>query len=322
LPAETLWSEIIDVLRGFVALRSPCALVGFPNHDNVGDSAIWCGTLAVLDELGVAVVYVCDAASYSSEALAAALPDGVILLAGGGNFGDLWPTEQDVRERVLADFPDRRVVQLPQSLHFEDRRALDRARSIVDRHGELILFWRERQSLELAQESFAAPHFLCPDLAFALDRPALRRQPEWDILWLMRDDKESCNYPFPECRPPDARLDWPQALAAGSLWSAAHLEAPPASTGADPSLYAALAAARLEQGCRFLANARVVVTDRLHGHVLALLLGLPHVLMDNSYGKVRSFHETWTRDCDLVHWAETPAQAESLAAGLVAEVRS
>ena len=37
------------------------------------------------------------------------------------------------------------------------------------------------------------------------------------------------------------------------------------------------------------------MSDRLHAHILCLLMGIPHVLLDNTYGKVRSFHETWTQ---------------------------
>lgn len=39
------------------------------------------------------------------------------------------------------------------------------------------------------------------------------------------------------------------------------------------------------------------------------MLGIPHVVLDNSYGKVRSFYETWTRDAPIVRWADTAAEA-------------
>ena len=38
-----------------------------------------------------------------------------------------------------------------------------------------------------------------------------------------------------------------------------------------------------------------MVTDRLHGHILSLLLDLPNALVDNSYGKVRNFVDLWTK---------------------------
>ena len=39
-----------------------------------------------------------------------------------------------------------------------------------------------------------------------------------------------------------------------------------------------------------------MVTDRLHAHILSLLLDIPHVVLDNSYGKVGGFVDAWTAD--------------------------
>ncbi len=44
------------------------------------------------------------------------------------------------------------------------------------------------------------------------------------------------------------------------------------------------------------SRGRVVVTDRLHGHIFCILMGIPHVILDNSYGKLMSFHQTYTYD--------------------------
>jgi pyruvyl transferase EpsO len=53
---------------------------------------------------------------------------------------------------------------------------------------------------------------------------------------------------------------------------------------------------------RLLAAGRRVVTDRLHGHILCLLVGIPHCLYDNSYGKNREFYRAWTSSSDFVTW--------------------
>ena len=45
-----------------------------------------------------------------------------------------------------------------------------------------------------------------------------------------------------------------------------------------------------------LSTGGLVVTDRLHAHILSLLLDIPHVLLDNSYGKVAGFADQWTGD--------------------------
>jgi exopolysaccharide biosynthesis predicted pyruvyltransferase EpsI len=82
--------------------------------------------------------------------------------------------------------------------------------------------------------------------------------------------------------------------------------------------YDPLARERLARGTRLLGRGRAVITDRLHGHILSVLLGIPHVLLDNSYAKNRAFYETWTRNSTLTAWAETPEQALELARGMLA----
>lgn len=66
-----------------------------------------------------------------------------------------------------------------------------------------------------------------------------------------------------------------------------------------------VAAQHMRVGVELLCSARVVVTDRLHAHVLCLLLGIPHVITDNVSGKIRAFYETWTRDSPLVTWTDS-----------------
>ena len=73
------------------------------------------------------------------------------------------------------------------------------------------------------------------------------------------------------------------------------------------------------RGCSLMASARVVVTDRLHAHILCVLLGVPHVLLDNSYGKVRGFYEAWTSECSFARWADSADEALIEARALLAE---
>ena len=53
---------------------------------------------------------------------------GTILLSGGGNFGDLYESHQEIREDVIANFPANRIIQLPQSISFHAGEALQSAR--------------------------------------------------------------------------------------------------------------------------------------------------------------------------------------------------
>jgi len=68
----------------------------------------------------------------------------------------------------------------------------------------------------------------------------------------------------------------------------------------------ARAAATIARALYILSLGRVVITDRLHGHIFCLLLGIPHVLLNNDSGKNWNFYETWTRDSPLCRLARNP----------------
>jgi exopolysaccharide biosynthesis predicted pyruvyltransferase EpsI len=74
-------------------------------------------------------------------------------------------------------------------------------------------------------------------------------------------------------------------------------------------LFRSAARRRLQYGVELLASGRVVITDRLHGHVLATLLGLPHCVMDSHYCKVRALWETWTHEVPDAFWCDTLGEA-------------
>jgi pyruvyl transferase EpsO len=77
--------------------------------------------------------------------------------------------------------------------------------------------------------------------------------------------------------------------------------------------YDAAAGARVARGCRLLSSGRVVITDRLHAHLLCLLLGIPHGVLDNTYGKLARFLDTWTGEAALVRRFASPDEAHDWA---------
>jgi hypothetical protein len=186
-----LGETIASRLRGFVAPGQDFALLDFPDHSNVGDSAIWLGELAAFRALGGgAPGYVATKDAFDAEALRRAVPDGPIFLHGGGNFGDLWPEHQLFRERILAQFPDRAIVQLPQTVHFAAQVARDRAAAAIAAHPRFVLMVRDAASQALAESRFDCAVHPVPDMAFALGAQSGAAAPTVRLLLLLRTDKE------------------------------------------------------------------------------------------------------------------------------------
>jgi exopolysaccharide biosynthesis predicted pyruvyltransferase EpsI len=315
------------VMADVVPRGGPVALVGFPNHSNPGDAAIWVGQLAALRRGGHRIEYVCDWLSYDERHLRRRAPDATILLHGGGNFGDIWPEHQLLRERLVAAFPERRIVQLPQTMSFSDPRNLERARRVFDAHADLTLLLRDHRSLAQSHEAFACRSLLCPDSAFALGPLARLGEPDTDVVWLARTDAEAAADQGGAPDAPGVRaIDWLSEKRGNPGWNGAEARrrfatrgggrvlerAPALADRAAPALwrlYDRHAELRVQYGRRLLSGGRGVVTNRLHGHILSVLMGIPHVVLDNSYGKNRTFYEAWTQDWPLARWGGSASAA-------------
>lgn len=302
-----------DVLRETLApllpRGEPYALLDYPAYANIGDSAIWLGAIELLREHGAgAPAYTCSAQTYDAATLRRLVGSGPILITGGGNFGDLYEANQSMRERVVCDFADNRVVQLPQTLRYEREEALAASRQVFAAHPDFTLAVRDETSLALARDELGVRTLLAPDLAFAL-APLPRPEPHGDhVVWLLRADDESRR----DGELPDGveTVDWPRNPRRGLSGIQRKLSR---RVGKAPSrrtllanllrrTYDPMAQRRLDRGCAILGAGRAVVTDRLHGHILCVLMGLPHVVLDNSYGKNRAFLEAWTQDAPGATW--------------------
>ncbi|MBV9648637.1 MAG: polysaccharide pyruvyl transferase family protein [Pseudonocardiales bacterium] len=318
--------DLLAVVGKLIEPGTRCALVDFPRHANVGDSAIWLGERALLTELGADVVYVADLHTFSEADLSERLPTGTILLHGGGNLGDLWPHHQKLREQIIRAFPRHRIIQLPQSVHFGDPAGLDRAREVFDAHPDLLLLLRDHRSLLAARRAFRAPTMLCPDSALALSELPRSTRPSHRILWLSRTDHEAAHHTEPDLAADVHRSDWTGQQGADHAWIAALQTARRDLQAASMDRcrgvtsrprddltrsYDRHAALHLLRGCRLLTSAQAVVTDRLHAHLLCLLLGLPHVVLNDRHGKVQSYWETWRHDrwWPVARLAPTPGHA-------------
>lgn len=294
--------------------RGGYALLDFPDYSNVGDSLIWLGELAYFDRHARRPAgYVCTTHDFDGEALRQAVPEGPVYLSGGGNFGDIWPRFQQFRMAVLAATRGRPVIQLPQTILFRDEANAALTREAIARHGNFTLMVRDQRSMDYARAQLGVEPILAPDMAFSMGplRPAV--PVVRDATYLVRTDQEAAA-DRGAAAPPDRlsvlSTDWIRenivpSLAQrvrrriGRMLDARSIE----------QRYRDTATAERERGMALLGAGRTVVTDRLHGHILSLLLGRPHVVVDNSYGKIGGFMDAWTGADPIVHRARDFAQA-------------
>ncbi len=304
-----LRATIHQVLDPLIPIDSDCVLIDFPHHANVGDSAIWLGEIAYLQSRRCNLRYICDAQNYNQEALRDVLGESLILLHGGGNFGDLYPNHQELKEKVIRSFPNHRIIQLPQSIHFDEASHLARVQSVLAQHKDFHFVTRDAVSHRLAQDHFECHLYLCPDSALMLDlKPLASRRKAVNVVVLSRTDDEKASHIasvlsnaisshvvdwLDEATPKYQWLyDWSHRRLG---WRSSKV---PSSLLNKLSLLAAnlMAGQRLARGLTLLGQGDIVITDRLHGIILSWMGGTQVFYTDNSYKKLSNFLSTWLSD--------------------------
>lgn len=295
--------ERLSVIDAVAPVGSEIAFFGYPTYLNIGDLLIERGTELFFSSRKYKV-----RARYSDKycwqllqrGALPKLPDNVIVvLQGGGNFGDLYGMHQPTREAIIQTYPHNRIVLLPQTAFFQSQENLQNAAAIFGGHKDLHLFARDAETAALLK-GFSDHVQLSPDMAHMLWGQLPKHFGGTAPLYLMRLDGEAPSWQgLMNC---PKSLDWKDICTEHEVfvskqrikqWESLNARAP--LPFLPTHWYWTRYAQRLVRRAiaLFLAHDSVT-TSRMHGHILACLLGMPNTLLDNSYGKNRRYFETWT----------------------------
>ncbi|WP_129665932.1 polysaccharide pyruvyl transferase family protein [Phytoactinopolyspora endophytica] len=347
---EKLRTTLDDALRDALGGASEVALVNFHNLSagwprwvgNPGDMAIWQAVHASLRRLNVRVAYQAAYNTLSIPALRRAVPFGPVLITGGGDFGDLYTFgTPETRERLLAELRGVPIIQLPIAVYFKDPANTARIQRIIAEHNNFTLMVRDQLSEQRARKHLDTDIRLTPDMAFALGPLPRPTKPSIDLVWnaWRASDPEHVDHGSPPPGVASRTIEWaskvqdePSVSMQDMIVRTAHIQLGtllarwPSLRGALWRPYAAtfepLCRASIRRGLRLESAGRVLVTNKLHGHIFALLAGIPHVVLDNSFGKVRGVYETWTSSSTLAHWVEDGDSARRRALELLELLRT
>jgi len=283
-------------------------LLDVPYYSNIGDTLIWQGTHDFLRKHGVK----CELTASKDSFKFPTMPkDCVILLQGGGNFGDIWYQHQLFREKVIVTYPDNKIIILPQTIYFREEETLVRDAEILSAHRNLLIVARDRRSFEILKKHYSTNRLmLLPDMAFCIDFSKFRIPKATDNrnLFFERQDVEiSPSYDYGRIVPADAeRHEWPLIEHPDESWRTRWMERVRRRIPRFYDLYwdGVMRKYYVKVGIQFISKYHTVFTTRLHGAILSFLLGKNVVLFDNAYGKNRTFFESWLSGVDEIKLAQ------------------
>lgn len=284
------------------------ALFDLPYHTNIGDGLIWEGERCFLNDIGGKCIHSSANFTCSFPDLA---EDVVVLIHGGGNFGDLYREHFEFHKKVLSKYPKNHILFFPQTIFYKDEKILKEDMEFIERHGNVTLCARDKRSYEIVTKFGYGGAKLVPDMAFCIPKEYVNIPMGNNNLAIIRKDGELDNKANAFFANIEAdKMDWPTfyhrpfdgTFVYKSLAKFAHWKVWGFKTLLNIYCRKFFSKNLLNIGLIFFRPYREIYTTRLHGCILGILTGRKVHLLDNSYGKNSSFYETWLKDFEGVDY--------------------
>lgn len=274
-------------------------LLDVPYYSNIGDTLIWKGTLDFLGRLP----YKClGMHSFQTFEFGEIDEHVVLILLGGGNFGDLYIQHQQFRKQVIKAYPNNKIIMLPQTVYYYGAGAIREDSRVFRKHKNLYLCARDNYSYKfLRRYHFSDRILLLPDMAFCIDINALvsLSLPQTKkTLIFQRIDKEKTELgDIAETLNGSYEIsDWPGYKAKDPiLEKVKELINSSNHRTADQIAIEDYLPERLKVGVELISSYQKVYSNRLHGAILSILLGKDVSIIDNKYGKNIQYYDTWLK---------------------------
>ena len=285
----------------------------YPLHSNVGDLLIYHGTEQFFKDHHINVTLKrCEYDLDLEEVKAKITPNTTILLHGGGNFGDLYPQHQKIREEMVTHFPNNRIIVLPQTAYFKHEENLQKSAALFRNHSDCHLLARDERTANLFAK-FSDHVYLSPDMAHQLYGTMETKQGKTGKkLYFLRKDIEASDVEkniLTQIPINSTVKDWDDILSKtddivlafswrmNKIANKFNLDC---LKNLSHQFWYTYTHKIVKRVARVFLDNDNVITTRLHGHIFSCLLEIPNVVCDNSYGKNSSYAKLWTQNLNFV----------------------
>ena len=189
-----LRAKIDEILLPLIDMHNECVYLDLPFQTNLGDLLIWQGTHDFLKAHHIKCTY-CNSI-YTNHKMRVKKRQ-LILMHGGGNFGDVWRAHQLYRRNIIEKYLDHRIIILPQSVQYADEKLMEEDSKVFAQHSDLHICARDAWSYEYLTAHFNNHIHLVPDMAFYIELDGYQYQIMKElasnprVLYVRRGDHET-----------------------------------------------------------------------------------------------------------------------------------
>lgn len=274
-------------------------IMGIPTHGNLGDHVIAMAERKILEDnfknykiYEVPERYLDKCAKRVKNCVD---DDDIIVLVGGGNIGDIYERPEKGRREVIKQFPNNKIILFPQTVYFSDtengRKELEISKEIYNKHNNLVLLARENKTYNFMKEHFnRAKIYLTPDIVMTLKMKSNKKR-DGALLMLRSDREKTLSNEAVEEIKKEALENYGQYTLSDMYVSTKGLY----------NIGGEYRDKLLKQKFDEFQTAKIVVTDRLHGMILAAITETPCIAFSNFNHKIDESYY-WFRDLNYIKY--------------------
>lgn len=281
--------------------RQKVVVLDTPTHGNLGDQAIAYAQMKYLEtnfpDAEYVEIYHEDVISYLKALKKALKPGDVVFFHGGGNMGNLYPSAEKIRRFAISKLSDTPIISFPQSVCFEDtymgNHELEKSKNVYSRAPKWELVAREPITLELMKSYFPKNKILfTPDIVLYLagkQTSSVEKNAFDKALVLLRNDKERAIGNEDNT----SILSYLNEHFSQVTISDTHI-------GTDKYVDSVAREEKLQEKWGEYQAHDLIITDRLHGMIFAVITNRPCIVFENTNHKIASTYDHWLKDCPSI----------------------
>ena len=290
-------------------------IIGIPEFCNTGDIAISLAQAKFLRDSGYSGFRIKEITRSQYARFSGFLKKHIgknqlICGIGGGNMGNLWYNEEELRCHIIRNFPENPIIIFPQTIFFTDdeqgRQAVAVSKAIYESHHKLTLAARDLTSYEMMHHNFHSPHIiLVPDIVLytnASDYGVVRRKRSGVVI-IFRDDKEKY-------------ISDTEKNRMICYFEDNHISFRFGNTMSDKNILRKKRKQIVKEKIQEFAASELIITDRLHGMIFSAITGTPCIVFGNNHHKVKSAYDLISY-LPYIKYAETADEAIAFISQLI-----
>lgn len=258
---------------------------GSPLHSNLGDHAQTYCTIRWLKEFyNDYKVYVFDTPSIAEWGYKAlykirqyVTEDDLLFLHSGYHMTDIYLYEEEMNRKVISLFPENKIIALPQTILFKNEDERNKTIKIYDNHKKFLLLCRDEISYRSAKKMFNNIKIICyPDIVTTMIGEYQYESIRKNILFCIRNDTET-KY---------SKNDY--AILESKLSSIGIVEYYDTTVNLPAKQIVNNREKILQETWKKFSGYKLVVTDRYHGTLFAMIAETPVIVVASSDHKLES----------------------------------